>query len=439
MKRTLLSTLLFIGFSSLFAQPPGSGSALTFDGINDYVNISNTAALNPTSAITVEAWIKADTWGINPWSNSIINKEGWALGPQGYTLRCGQNGRLSFNFGNAGVWHEVVSTPQMSTNRWYHVVGTYNGSVMQIYINGQLVGTTNYSGSIAVGTYDVRIGEIAYTAAGSRLFDGQIDEVRIWNQALSNTTIRNWMCKKVDNTHPNYANLAGYWRMDDGAGTTLSGSAGTPLNGTLVNGPTWATSSAPIGDESVYKYGAMIPLGLAHPDGDSLSIDTITGSPSAIHIYRVDEEPNVTAPPSGFNLVDSTRYWGVFAVGGTNPSFDVTYHYSGNPMVTAACGLGMARRSNNASINWADAGAIELPAMSQLYVNNTTPGEFILSTQALTVNVTALGALAFCQGDSVTLNGSIGPSATYQWRLNGADIIGATDSVITVNVSGAYS
>ncbi|MCB0846863.1 MAG: hypothetical protein KDE26_26620, partial [Bacteroidetes bacterium] len=85
MKRTLLSTLLFIGFSSLFAQSPGSGSTLTFDGINDYVNISNTAALNPTSAITVEAWIKADTWGINPWSNSIINKEGWALGPQGYT------------------------------------------------------------------------------------------------------------------------------------------------------------------------------------------------------------------------------------------------------------------------------------------------------------------------------------------------------------------
>ena len=244
---------------SLFAQPPGSGSTLTFDGINDYVNISNTAALNPTSAITVEAWIKADTWGINPWSNSIVNKEGWALGPQGYTLRCGQNGRLSFNFGNAGVWHEAVSTPQMSTNRWYHVVGTYDGSVIRIYINGQQVGTTNYSGSIAVGTYDVKIGDIAYTAAGSRLFDGQIDEVRIWNQALSNATLRAWMCKKVDNTHPNYANLAGYWRMDDGTGNTLSGSAGTTINGTLTNGPTWATSSAPIGDESIYKYGAMIP------------------------------------------------------------------------------------------------------------------------------------------------------------------------------------
>ncbi len=164
---SLLKLALLLLPLGLLAQAPGSGSALVFDGVNDYVNIPNTPALNPTTAITVEAWIKADTWVPNPWSNSIVNKEGWITGSQGYTLRCGQNGRLSFNFGFAGVWHEIVSpAASMTTNKWYHVVGTYDGLAARIYINGNLVGTLFYTGGIVVGPFDVRIGQIAY-APGS--------------------------------------------------------------------------------------------------------------------------------------------------------------------------------------------------------------------------------------------------------------------------------
>jgi hypothetical protein len=440
MKRPLLFLLLFVSAVCLFAQPPGSGTALNFDGQNDYVNITNTPALNPTTGITVEAWIKADSWGPNHWSNSIVNKEGWAFGSQGYTLRCGQNGSLSFNVGGQSAWHQALSSPGvMSTNEWYHVAGTFDGVTIRVYVNGVQVGSSNYFGSIAVGNYDVRIGQLAYAPGGNRLFDGEIDEVRIWNQGLSAATLRGWMCQKVDNSHPNYANLVGYWNMDDGTGNTLTGSGGTTINGNLTNGPTWGTSGAAIGDESVFKYGAMIPLGLAHASGDSLSIDTIVGAPAGIHLFRVDQAPNANTPPAGSNLIDSTRYWGVFAVGGTSPAFNVKYYYAGNPMTVSACGLGMAGRNGNAAMSWTDLGATDISASSLLSINNTSPGEFILSTQSLAVNISAQGPLAFCQGDSVTLNGAISPTTTYQWKLNGVDIPGANDSILTVDAPGAYS
>ena len=66
------------------------------------------------------------------------------------------------------------------------------------------------------------------------------------NTALDSTTIRQWRGKSVTSTHPNYANLRGYWKFDEGTGTTTSDASGNGNNGTLVNGPAWISSSAPI-------------------------------------------------------------------------------------------------------------------------------------------------------------------------------------------------
>ncbi|MEL7341389.1 MAG: LamG domain-containing protein, partial [Bacteroidota bacterium] len=230
MKTTPLLLLLLAIALAGYTQIPGSGKTLNFDGINDYVSIPNSPALNPASEITLEAWIKADTYGPNPWSNSIVNKEGWASGNQGYAFRCGQGGRLSFNIGDNGVWYEAVSTPVMSTGKWYHVAGTYDGTAVRIFVNGIQVGIANHIGALSQGVYDVRIGQLAFSSGGNRLFDGQIDEVRIWNQALSPATMQSWMCQKLDNTHPDYTALVGYWQLDEGSGTVANSSAPTNLS-----------------------------------------------------------------------------------------------------------------------------------------------------------------------------------------------------------------
>jgi hypothetical protein len=164
------------------------GNALQFDGSNDYINVPNHSSLNPTGAITVSAWIKADTWAANSWDASIVSKEQWASGSSGYVLRCGDNGKLSFSFSSGGgSFPEALSGSVMSTGTWYHVAGTFDGSTIKVYINGSEADSTSYSGSIGVSSYPLNIGRGTY--APHRIFDGTIDDVGIWDRALDTSEI----------------------------------------------------------------------------------------------------------------------------------------------------------------------------------------------------------------------------------------------------------
>ncbi|MEM6345549.1 MAG: LamG-like jellyroll fold domain-containing protein [Bacteroidota bacterium] len=438
MKTSTLLLCLCITVSFAIGQIPGSGSTINFDGLNDYVNIPNTPALN-TPNITIEAWIKADSYGPNPWSNSIVNKEGWASGNQGYAFRCGQGGRLSFNIGHNGVWYETVSAAVMTTNRWYHVAGTYDGLAVRIFVNGVQVGVTNHVGAITNGIYDVKVGQLSFTGGGNRLFDGQIDEVRIWNQALTPATMRDWMCQKLDNTHPDFGSLVVYLPLDEGTGNTANGSAGTTLTGSLVGAPTWATSGAPVGDESVYLPSGGTLLSLPHAGGDSMVLSNISGNPSSLHLYRVDEAANTLNPPATMAELDSTRYWGVYMNGGINPNFDLDYFYMGNPLVLNACEIDLASRSNNASTSWTDENATNFMATGRLNITGASAGEYILGTQGLNVSISAAGPVSICQGDSVSLTANVTGGPNLQWQLDGNDIIGATSATFVAQTSGMYS
>lgn len=94
MRFRLFALSLFI-CSTILAQT-GAYTAIDFNGSGQYVVVSDNSALNSDSTLTVEAWINADSYGSNSWSNSIFCKHGWGSGNQGYVLRCGDNGKLSF-------------------------------------------------------------------------------------------------------------------------------------------------------------------------------------------------------------------------------------------------------------------------------------------------------------------------------------------------------
>lgn len=125
-----------------------------------------------------------------------------------------------------------------------------------------------------------------------------------------------------------------------------------------ISQPTWKYSGAPIGDTSTYKYSSVVGLLLTdslilrHAAGqDSLRIVTPTGNPLAIHIYRVDQLPNVQCGLPG--MLNNNRYFGVFVVVGSNNVFSWTakYYYNGNPYVNSINEpfLKMYERYNNAS------------------------------------------------------------------------------------------
>ena len=107
--------------------------------------------------------------------------------------------------------------------------------------------TTLHTGSISPSSgLTARIGDLAN--GGGRLFDGMIDEVRVWSTAVDERTLRDWMCRKLSGSHPNYSNLEGNWKLDEDSGTTTSDASPESNTGTLTNGPSVSLSEAVLGD-----------------------------------------------------------------------------------------------------------------------------------------------------------------------------------------------
>lgn len=446
MKQNITKTLVLFLISFLptftWAQRPGAYTALDLDGANDYVLLTDNSALNPTSSITVEAWVKADSYGPNSWSNSILCKHGWASGNAGYVLRCGDNGKLSFNISNAsGTWLEAISGSVMKTGNWYHVAGTFNGDSICVYINGNLEAVYSYSGSITPSTgLNPRIGDLANN--GGRFFDGQIDEVRIWRSALSKATIRNWMCRKVSKSHPNYSTLSGYWKLDEGTSSTANDNSSNSGTGTLYNGPSWVISGAAIGDTSSFSYGTN-SSSLTTKFGDVFTAKNITGSPNTFHTFAVYDTTEQIADSKIYGKIDSTHYFGVYYETNSSVKFDVNYNYKNLNTINSSneCGLDMFSKSPGYQGKWGYSPSKLFTAGDSVVVYDQVKSDFIMGLFETDTNKlisTPTGKPWFCGKDSILLTAAGNDSCNYVWYKDGSIISGKTGQSLWVSTVGKY-
>ena len=436
MKKFLHFSSIILGilsFSfSLSAQTPGPGSS--YDYNSTFMSASNNVSLNPTSSMTIEAWIKADNWAALSWQNVIISKDGWAAGNEGFVLRAGGNGILSFNFSGAGVWREVVSAPIMTTGKWYHVAGTYDGTTIRIYINGEEVGTSAYTGSISHGAYDLNIGRASYTVGGPRYFDGQIDEVRMWNAAIPPSEIQDYMCQKIDPSHPSFASLVANYSFDNPGFLLDSSPNGNDLTNAAAN---QMTSGAPIGDQSVHQYGGIYDLSLKYLAIDSIRVQS-TNAFSTIHLYRVDMAPNSLNATSTIDSMDYSHYYGVYTGSSTPLSYSLAYNYYGNPMGLANANyLNLAGRTNAAATQWVPQGAtVDQPAtkVNETFSDRT---ELMLAILCKDINLNISGIQDLCTGDSL-IAGDLTENTNYQWHNSVGAITGETDSSYIITATDDY-
>ena len=149
--------------------------------------IPDSAALNPTSAITLAAWIDASAWPSQIWEGSIINKESFSANA-GYAFRGGAGGLLSFLiYTGGGNWSELQTTAPMSAG-WHHVAATFNGWTMTIYVDGVQQAGKTQTGSIAASTgLCAMVGNCPSDL--TRQFLGTIADARIYSRALSSTEV----------------------------------------------------------------------------------------------------------------------------------------------------------------------------------------------------------------------------------------------------------
>jgi prepilin-type N-terminal cleavage/methylation domain-containing protein len=167
-----------------------SGGCLSFDGSNDYVDVGDDQSLNIISAITMEAWIKPNSFG-NGWR--IIDKPYTSLAEpySQYDLRLGEvtdgTNKASIDLSIGGTRKKLNTVSIMTAGNWYHLVGVYDGSSMKIYFNGALDNSISQTGSLTSYSTRTTIGGWKNTTA---FFNGSIDEVRIYNAALTASAIR---------------------------------------------------------------------------------------------------------------------------------------------------------------------------------------------------------------------------------------------------------
>ncbi|MFM9946113.1 MAG: LamG-like jellyroll fold domain-containing protein [Bacteroidia bacterium] len=439
----VVTVLIFTQSFVVIAQKPGSLTAIELDGTDDYVAIPDNSALNPSAKITVEAWIKADAYASTNYGNSILCKHGWATGNKGYVLRCGDNGRAGFNIANAsGTWVETFSPQIMKTGIWYHVAGVFNGDSVLIFINGNLEASTVYSGTMSPSTgLAPKIGDLAYSVGGTRYFKGQIDEVRVWNTALTKATIRDWMCRKVSNTHPYYSNLAGYYKLDDATGTSATDQSANANTATLNNGPKWVNSGAVLGDSSAHTYGGKI-VDLKTKFGDVFSVKNIKNSPASVHtvVYY-----GITSQQPNFNVkgsIDSSHYFGVYYVDNSSVNFDINYNFKNYAKASSAkCKVNMFSKPHGNTGNWDYTASKFFDNGDSIEIKKQTNKEFIMAqfepdSNKILVNPTGINW--FCGGDSLFLMAADKDSFTYSWYKNGNLINGKTKKTLWVTADGNY-
>jgi len=239
----------FLGYFNSFSQ--NAGKCPDFDGSNDYIDCDTSYRYQPAQ-LTIEAWINADAWRVNNWQGTILSTDTWSGtgGQRGWALRTGDNGRLGLLVANGSTaqWMECMSAQIMSTGKWYHVAGTYDGSVQRIYINGVLVQSLSNTGGIRYNGLDKMIIGDCIGQLGNRVFDGKIDEVRLWKVALDTTTMRQWMHKQLSSQHPQSSKLVSYYKLNEGSGTNAYDSSSNKFKGTLINfsSTPWVASYAPL-------------------------------------------------------------------------------------------------------------------------------------------------------------------------------------------------
>jgi len=172
------------GTAPTFA-PGQNGQALDFDGSSGAVDLGPLDV--PGSALTISLWFRADTFNVH--DARFLSKANGSSDQDHFWMLSTLNGsELRLRLRAGGNTTTLASpTGTLSTGIWTHIAAVYDGSTMRLYRDAAQVASTSKSGVLDTnGTIDVAIGNQPLTASGgSRPFDGLIDDLRIYDRALS--------------------------------------------------------------------------------------------------------------------------------------------------------------------------------------------------------------------------------------------------------------
>jgi chitodextrinase/nitrogen fixation protein FixH len=205
------------------------GKALVFNGATSLVTIPDSPTLRLTTGMTLEAWV-------NP---SVVNT-GWKdivyKGNDNYYLEGATSSNVPMIGITIGTSHaEVFGATGLPANTWTFLAATYDGANLRFYINGTQVASQSHTGDILTSSNPLQIGG---DSIYGQFFQGTIDEVRVYNTALTNGQIQADMATAVGAASP----AASLSSLSVDFGGQAVGAPAPPRTVTLTNGGTVALS-----------------------------------------------------------------------------------------------------------------------------------------------------------------------------------------------------
>ncbi len=160
------------------------GTALMFDGVNDYVNITNSPSLNIPGELSLEAFINSQSSALS----RVVAGKGRIGQVFNYLIRINTNDTINFLI-NGLTPNQISSTTAIIEDKWNHIVGVYGSNKLMIYIDGVRVAPSPVA---VTGTPGTDIGDLIIGKFNNNtsFFIGQESRVRLWNRALSDREVQ---------------------------------------------------------------------------------------------------------------------------------------------------------------------------------------------------------------------------------------------------------
>lgn len=292
---------------------PQSGSHLNFDGVNDYVTVNVGAANLQVNNYTHELWFRTTS----P-TGTLFNNAGTGAPNAGQHNKVLSlvGGKLRSYVYN-GVGSFIESTTNFNDGNWHHVAEIVSTTERRLYVDGILVGTSN---ALPTQNLDyITLGNSNYTPLN--YYNGDIDEVRIWNVAR---TLDQIYASKNCELQGTETGLVAYYKFNQGISqgnntgeTTLINSVATGANGTLTNFTLTGTTSnflagSPVTTGSIVPSNATVTTPVVYNQGATATALTATpGTNGTGLVWYTTATGGIgtTAPTPSTATAGNTSYW----------------------------------------------------------------------------------------------------------------------------------
>ena len=230
----------------------GPGTALILDGVNNYVSVADSAALD-AYPLTLTAWIKT-THNSTSYAG-IVNKY---ASSSGYSLFL-YSGHLRawyFRNGTTYIYDGVfgIDGGPVADGKWHFVALVVDAAGGRLFVDGAQTGSLAWTGTPGTTTTTVPL-RIGLYSTSTYYFPGQIDEVGLWNVAFSPAELNELRALHIGGAEPG---LVAYWNFNEGRGLTAGDLTGHGHDGDVLNGPAWTPSGATI-CAPIVRTAALLP------------------------------------------------------------------------------------------------------------------------------------------------------------------------------------